>query len=359
MTKNLLIRFFTLLLGVLVSVLAISLHQNTQANTNFYYSITDLGNLGGTIGGPQVDTSRLNEEEQVVGSSNIPSQSDFIRHAFLWQNGEMTDLGTLGGKSSRATSINNAGVIVGQSDIPTDYDGGARHAFIWSNGTMSQLGTLGGSFSFAHDINDAGKVVGNASTSDGSRAFLYSEGTMTNLGTLPDDNGSSALSINNAGTVVGVSFIGDLSQHAVKWQEGTITLLSDSGIASDINESGQIVGYTFSLNELQHTVHRAVLWQNGTMIELGTLGGNESSAGAINNAGKVVGQSTINETSNVRHPFVWHDGTMSDLNDLLPPNSGWTLSTATDINNNGQIVGTGRFNNQNKAFLLTPVLTTN
>jgi probable HAF family extracellular repeat protein len=47
---------------------------------------------------------------------------------------------------------------------------------------------------------------------------------------------------------------------------------------------------------------------------------------------------------------------MSDLNSLIPPNSGWTLSEAFGINDTGQITGTGAINGATHAFLLNPVV---
>ncbi len=93
------------------------------------------------------------------------------------------------------------------------------------------------------------------------------------------------------------------------------------------------------------------------MSELGTLGGSYSAAFGINDRGKVVGYAyTSNES---RHAFVWRDGTMIDLNNLIPANSGWELTDARDINNNGQIVGHGEFNGQTRDFLLTPTWVSN
>jgi probable HAF family extracellular repeat protein len=56
---------------------------------------------------------------------------------------------------------------------------------------------------------------------------------------------------------------------------------------------------------------------------------------------------------------MWRNGQIFNLNNLLQPNSGWQLRSATGINNNGQIVGIGDFNGQRKGFLLTPVTVTN
>jgi hypothetical protein len=51
---------------------------------------------------------------------------------------------------------------------------------------------------------------------------------------------------------------------------------------------------------------------------------------------------------------LFEDGRVIDLNTLLPANSGRTLTEARDINDRGQIVGTGVVNGRQRAFLLTP-----
>ena len=46
---------------------------------------------------------------------------------------------------------------------------------------------------------------------------------------------------------------------------------------------------------------------------------------------------------------------MTDLNSLLPANSGWVLYDAQSINYAGQIVGTGWYNGQYQTYLLNPI----
>jgi hypothetical protein len=55
------------------------------------------------------------------------------------------------------------------------------------------------------------------------------------------------------------------------------------------------------------------------------------------------------------YAFLYSGGQMANLNSLLPPNSGWTLTEAVSINDAGQIVGVGTLNGQDRAFRLTPV----
>ena len=88
------------------------------------------------------------------------------------------------------------------------------------------------------------------------------------------------------------------------------------------------------------------------MIDLGTLGGTNSYAYGINSDGQVVGAS--DSAGSGWRAFLYSGGIMTDLNSLIDPSSGWFLSWADDINDSGQIVGTGFLNGQEHAFLLTP-----
>jgi len=106
-----------------------------------------------------------------------------MSHAFLYSNGQMTDLGTLGGAFSFGLAINDAGQVTGAAYTVS----GEEHGFVYSNGKMIDLGTLGGPNSVGLAINNAGQVTGGASTPSGlSYAFLYSNGQMVNLNDLID-----------------------------------------------------------------------------------------------------------------------------------------------------------------------------
>src|SRR5205085_4852074 len=89
----------------------------------------------------------------------------------------------------------------------------------------------------------------------------------------------------------------------------------------------------------------------------GTLGGDFSSASALNNLGQVVGDT--DDSSFTSLPFLWQNGVMVDLNSLLPPNSGWQLASASFINDAGQIVGFGLYNGNFSWYLLSIKTTAN
>jgi len=147
-SKQMRIRF-CVFLGILLGCHCVS------ANT--LYTVTDLGILEGTTGGQS-----LNDLGQATGSSNVSSgifgSPAASPHAFLYSNGQMTDLGTLGGRTSVGFGINNAAHVTGAADTRAI----TSHAFLYSNGQMVDLGTLGGDFSEGRGINDAGQVAGTS-----------------------------------------------------------------------------------------------------------------------------------------------------------------------------------------------------
>src|SRR5262249_33026054 len=141
-------------------------------------SMTDLQ----TLGGPNSEAHGINDAGQIVGVSD----KDAVNRAFLYSDGEMTDLGTLpGGSFSNAYAINNGGQVTGTATV----SGSATHAFLWdSDNGMQDLGTLGGSNSFGVSINASGEVVGYSNYPLGGNfkfhAFVSSGGAMSDLNDL-------------------------------------------------------------------------------------------------------------------------------------------------------------------------------
>ena len=309
------------------------------------YTITDLGALGGATS----QGMGTNDEGQVVGAF----QAGSTMQAFLWDDGTMTGLGSLGGQEIWAHDINDAGQVVGGSVADAQFH---NHAFRWHNGGMQDLGTLGGPVSYAFDINNAGQAVGYAWNDEGiQHAVLWGGGGgIVDLGDLDPawPNHSAAYGLNDAGQVVGCSNTDVPGQyHGFLWQNGSMqdfgTLGGRYSCGFAINENGQVVGDSWLPD---NTTQRAFLW-DGAMQDLGALGWSGSIAYDINDKEQVVGALKTGQNT---HAFIWANGQMKDLNNLIAANSGWVLSDARAINNKGRIVGSGTINGQTRAFLLIP-----
>ncbi|HWX18628.1 MAG TPA: hypothetical protein VN578_01860 [Candidatus Binatia bacterium] len=95
------------------------------------------------------------------------------------------------------------------------------------------------------------------------------------------------------------------------------------------------------------------------MVDLGVpLGFSSSVANALNNNGAVVGVAAAGSYRGIQHALIAQNGEITDLNRLIPGNSGsWVLQSAHGINDGGIIVGTGTTNQIQHAFLLTPTTT--
>lgn len=152
--------------------------------------------------------------------------------------------------------------------------------------------------------------------------------TITDLGTLPGASRSRAQDINNQGQVVGFSYTAvPISSSAFLWEDGVMLnlgTLGGSAGAYGINESGQVVGRGYS---------HAFLWDDGVMTDLGAFAGTDHSrAYDINASGLVVGYGQ--DASSHERACLWEGGLMHDLGTL-----GGENSTAYAINDSGSIVG--------------------
>jgi probable HAF family extracellular repeat protein len=102
-----------------------------------------------------------------------------------------------------------------------------------------------------------------------------------------------------------------------------------------INDAGEAVGFSDAAIEIH-----AVLWKNGTMIDLGSVAGDICDfAESINSQGQIVGFGRA-DCFNEDHAFLWENGGPSvDLQTLLVPRSDITLIEAIVINDRSEIVG--------------------
>lgn len=315
------------------------------------YTIIDLGTLPG---GSRSGAWAINDLGEVVGNSDTSSSSYW--HGFVYTDGGLLDLNKNGG--AYVQDINNAGQVVGYV---------RSRASIYSDGSWTALSSqINGCCDYPLAVNDAGQVVGSV---DGNSYFFWNSGVITYLDFLEGDFYAGVVDLNNLGQVIGR--MGWPFQQGFLWsaQDG-LTRLAAPGMwrttPYDINDLGQIViGADSEVDGASHLfVYSDGVYQDVAQLSIPGVSSSTLQKMGINNRGTIVGYAWHLDGSrpdySLRYPFIYSGGTLTDLNDLLPPNSGWVLGGVVgyvlDLNEAEQIVGTGLSpSGQEHAFLLNPV----
>jgi probable HAF family extracellular repeat protein len=366
------------------AVLAPALAQRpAQARARTQYQVSNLPGLGGTSNGG----NSINDQTWVSGYSRL---ADRNRHAALWRNGVLSDLGTLGGPNSSVTwnVKNTAGIIVGISQTadpqllgeswssaffystPNNV-GYINLGFVWQNNQMRGLPNFpGGNNGFATGANNLGQVVGWAENGFHDPnccctqvlQFLpavWDIGSGDQIHDLPlitGDSSGAATAINDHDQIVGISGICDqavgrhTAKHAVLWENGTVTDIYPNAPApwwntpTAINQRGDVVGFAGDPAFVEGDIVHAFLWTREDGIrQLKPLQRRvpphvDSEAYGINEARQIVGISCDADFVDCR-AVVWNNGTVpTDLNELKGSYSAH-LESAKDINNKGEITG--------------------
>ena len=359
--------------------------QEGSEQSPSHYRVIDLGTLGGTFS----TGNTINNLGWVMGGSN--ETGDTVQLATLWLPGQQIPLGTLGGPSSDVVwpVKNDFGLISGTSENgqhdPLNetfscpvfglVSGNSCVAFAWRNNTMTQLPGLGGNNSIGAGVNNRGQIVGWAEnavhdptcTSGGGLVqVLQFEAVVwemhdghwrvRQLPAFAGDPDAAATAINDAGEVVGISGLcsvalgGYSAIHAVLWEEGKPIDLGNLGghgwnTPGAINNHGVVAGFANQSTDLATGslafLPEAFIWtREGGMVDLHTLSGDAiSEATDINDAGQVVGVSYAKTDFSGARAFVYQNGVMTPLNQLISKSdqASFYISSTGGINNLGEI----------------------
>lgn len=333
------------------------------------YEFIDLGTLGGNHSG----ALGISESGIISGYATTAMS---VKHPVLWIDGQIVDLGAPPGFNvGEAVAVNDAGqaAVTGEGS-PQSYGG-----FLWDNGSWTDLGLLPNRDEcIPEDIDASGRIVGTCLTlgAGNSAAFLWDAGVMTDLGTLGGT--ARAYGINASGQVVGRFRAdqpgGNGEYRAFLWEDDAMLALPplpgrDHSQAFGISEGGDVAGSSwYPTGPYSLSVDRATIWRaGGEIVDLGYTPGPPVCSGnpwypdnvalAVNDHDQAVGHAQCIASGGALAAFLWSDGVMHNLNDLIPPGSGWDLIKAYDINNAGEIVGIGLppgGGSYLRAFLLRP-----
>jgi len=194
-----------------------------------------------------------------------------------------------------------------------------------------------------------------------SHAARWKDGVIADLGALPGNNNSAVGAINARGWATGQSqtsiidpVVGIPEFRAVFWKDGQIIDLGTLEAGTEslgiyLTDGGQVIGFSTinsepdSLGFFVGFPTHTFIWENGSKLDIGTLGGADALPGAgCSHApeGMVVGGSTTTTVSNsdtglpTFAPFLWYGGRMINLGTL-----GGTFGTAQCVNRHGQVIG--------------------
>jgi uncharacterized membrane protein len=233
----------------------------------------------------------INDEGKVIGVYGKKNRDIIWEKSFLYDNGEFRNLNL---HLNNYSSINNWGDILDKN-------------IIYGPNDIINIGFTGS------DMNNKKEVAGSK--------YFYRDGEVIRI-----PGAYRAMALNDKSQVVG-ELLEDTypNRHfGFIWEDGVTTQIEDLWRASDINNKGVIVGDYFIGGHLE-----PCLWNNGERVTFG----NSGAAVAINDLDQIVGISS-------NRAFIYQDGEMAYLNNLIPVDSGWgKLYIAIDINNKGQIIG--------------------
>lgn len=265
---------------------------------------------------------------------------------FLWSNGNNTQITNSFGEGWLNTpykqGLNDSGQVTGYAEVGED-----RHYFIWSSeGGMTEI-TID-DVEEVRGLTDSGQVFGNAYGEPNS-GFVWNAGVTTMLAS-PTGQTAYAYAMNNLGQVAGTTYNGDGETVALRWEangDATEIGILGMGYVAAINDSGHVAGGFVDMDTFSDKVF---YWDGETMTFIDPLPGDDEGVGvsAINASGDIVGLSEGND----ERAYLYTDGVMYDLNTLvagfLVEEGGDTagfinLEYAHDINDAGQIIGSGRY----------------
>lgn len=342
-----------------------------------------VGGITGPAGTTNIEPRAVNANGVVVGQARFPGKT--IETAFRWEDGEMIELAIPAGMPyTRAFDVNDDGTVVGQAgaEQPCCTSQYSVNGAMWSTTKTSSsvsltpfnmfgaafttTGTHRGHGSSLLGINDGGQVVGGAfqeiTTSSTSYINVPTTGAFTRL-SLPDTwtpgaggtvYGGYAYKVNSRGDIMGIAGPG-LSR---VWPGGAGT-----GTTYDVvpgwqgfNDDAHIAGRTDILSGSGTSQDfRALLWNGTEYVRVGAAQP-QSIANAVNNSDWAVGRAGVFYSVLPRtagNAWLWRpDEAPAPLSTLGP--TGWSMANATDINDDGMIVGSGKHGSVEMGFWMAP-----
>jgi len=337
----------------------------------------------------------VNDQGQVAGSYKEQGVDPWQWRIWFWDNGPISKLhdATTGVRQTYGVGLSNDGTVAGYSVdgadpwasrplvcFDTDADGVPD--------TVERLGSFGGNQGAGHGVNAAGHVTGYSEDAGGvKRAFLwvdgngnqqYDAGELTDIGDLVAGGEAEGRSLSDDDVVVGVAE-GDIG-YGFTLKKGFVWGDEDGDGTPEMIELGSLDpssafrpakpcaisasnGFAVGSGDNADGDERACMWTDtdgdgvpepDTITSLGTLGG-WATAWGVNSLGMAVG-SSYDTTESTTHGFLYAEGSLTDINELLIGATDWEVTQCADISDTGYILASASYQGQSGYVLrLDPV----
>ncbi|MCG3197698.1 MAG: hypothetical protein GHCLOJNM_02188 [bacterium] len=372
-----------LVLTIAFFIMALPAHLFHGAPT---YKITDLGietEPLTSLSNPPI--SALNDRGEIAGTIQVEG----VWNAFFWSgSGGRRVLELPDSTGARALHLNNHSVVTG---VYTDLEGESR-SFAWKIDPSGQDSlAIGFPGTAGMAIDDQGRVLGGFEERGRRHAFIWSASEGMSMLEVPEGRRVVGAAMTPSGEALITARARERIQYTLFFLErgGALRELGQefplAGGALDMNAKGEWVGARRmggGPSRGPWGARKAILGNSqGEFQDLPAERAQTSAANGINDKGQIVGMvrswSRFEEIAVRILGFVdsrfdtrfvprfrqrastlavlWKDGELIDLNDLIPLESGWIVEEALDINNSGQIAGSGKFEGKSRLFLMSPI----
>jgi hypothetical protein len=236
----------------------------------------------------------------VLAGASGDNNDQGAAYAFTYvSNSGFTAFIVPGSTATNATGVNNHGEIVG-----TYSASGCGCGFLDANGTFTTLKYPGADSTSVQKINNSDEIVGTYLAASSYYGFTEKGGVYNTL-EYPGAVQTNAFGLDGLGDVVGGYADANGKGHGYLYGAGVYTTIDDPGASvtqlTDVNDSGQITGYSCSSR------CQSFVYQNGVFAQMSYPHAYETIVNGINNNGDLTGYWTT--SGGVAGGFVYFNST--------------------------------------------------
>lgn len=280
------------------------------------------------------------------------------QHALIWDHPTAAPREVAFGQThAYGSAVNSPGQLVGFGWDNMGQEGPLAAPYFQDGDQITAITSPPGTYPANHvsGLNDRGTVLMRYGGTEGHPsfgAFLWRPGQPTvDLDKLAADYDMRTGALNRADQVVLGRDSWDGQRVYLFAADTTMTTIVGPGgqaslrdVPRPLNDLGQVAGWYYADRPATHPF----LWSGGEFLDLGTLGGENAEAVAVNNRGEVAGTSDVPDGT--RRAFLWRRG---ELIALDPPDATYVSTSAAWLTDQGGVLGYADTADERHTYLWT------